>query len=99
MRDTTRGGGCWIRRCGSWAVDSGLHLDYYFGMDILLTAVQAAKILGVSRQRVQQLVDEGVIKASRFGRALAFRPVDVERAKSRRGPGRPRKTEKKSFSH
>ncbi len=68
-------------------------------MDILLTAVQAAKILGVTRQRVQQMADRGQLPGRRFGRAWAFRPVDVERAKTRRSPGRPRKTEKKTVSH
>lgn len=56
----------------------------------MLTAIEAAERLGISKSGLLKLVERGTLKASRFGNAYAFAPRDVERAKSRPAPGRPK---------
>ena len=59
----------------------------------LLTIPQAAEQLGMKRQRVFILVQEGRIKAMRVGRGWIIKQADLDRfnAKPRRNGGRPRK--------
>ena len=57
----------------------------------LLTTTQAAAALGITPVGVRKLVQRGKIKAQLFAGVLAFKPADVERAKGRAKPGRPRK--------
>jgi excisionase family DNA binding protein len=56
----------------------------------LTTTTQAAEQLGISPAGVRKLVQRGKLKASMFGGVLAFRPADIERAKGRPKPGRPK---------
>ena len=51
-----------------------------------LTVPEAALALGVSRQRVHQLVASGKLKATRFGNALAIDPVSLKALQSSRKP-------------
>ena len=51
-----------------------------------LTVSEAALALGVSRQRVHQLVASGKLKATRFGNALAIDPQSVADRLSNRKP-------------
>jgi excisionase family DNA binding protein len=44
---------------------------------IFIRAVEAAKIAGVSRQRMSQVIAKGEILAVRIGRCLLLRPSDV----------------------
>lgn len=59
---------------------------------VLWTAGQAARVLGVSRQRVHQLVSTGELSPSPTqvltprGPELAFEPAEVYRVRQRRGP-------------
>jgi excisionase family DNA binding protein len=55
----------------------------------MLTTFQAAEQLGISPDGVRKLVARGQLRAASFGRDLSFDPRDIERAKSRRRPGRP----------
>jgi excisionase family DNA binding protein len=55
----------------------------------LLTSAQAAGELGITKRGLHKLVERGALRATRFGNALAFTAAEVERAKSRRPPGRP----------
>ncbi len=58
-----------------------------------LTGGDAAALLGVSRQRVNQLAHDGTIPARHVaGRFWIFRRADVEVYKAQRKRGRPRKT-------
>jgi excisionase family DNA binding protein len=64
------------------------------GLGELVTPVQAAAELGVTRARVSQLIKEGRIPALKIGgKAVGVRRVDLEAAKAveRRRTGRPRK--------
>lgn len=58
----------------------------------IITQAEAARLLGVSRGRVEQLVDAGTLPAVDLHLTVrAVRRADVERyRRSRRGPGRPR---------
>jgi excisionase family DNA binding protein len=58
-----------------------------------LTTSQAAEILGVTPSRVRQLVAEEVLRdfAPVGGRDLLLDSREIERAKGRPGPGRPKK--------
>jgi excisionase family DNA binding protein len=56
----------------------------------VLTTTQAAEELGITRKAVHKLVERGGLKVARFGNAFSFLPSDVERAKSRPAPGRPK---------
>ena len=52
----------------------------------LIGATEAATLLGVSRQRVAQLVDEGKLPARRAGNALVFARGTVEAYQAHRLP-------------
>jgi plasmid maintenance system antidote protein VapI len=52
-----------------------------------MTRYEAARTLGVTPQRVSQLVAMGMLERTDKG----ITPESVEAAKGRRGPGRPRK--------
>jgi excisionase family DNA binding protein len=56
----------------------------------LLTAKQAAKILGVDDSRVRVLIREGRLPAQKIGRDWIIMEPDLELVKDRR-PGRPQK--------
>jgi len=45
----------------------------------LVGAVDAAEMLGVTRQRVQQLASSGSLPSTKVGKVLAFSRSDVER--------------------
>jgi excisionase family DNA binding protein len=57
----------------------------------LLTADEAAAILGITPNRVCQLIRDGRLPAQRFGRQYSIRAADVERFKPR-STGRPKKS-------
>lgn len=60
--------------------------------DEMLTTEQAAKCLGVSRQRVLQFVETGRLAAQKVGRDWVVRSVDLNAfANIPRSTGRPRK--------
>ena len=56
----------------------------------LLTAKQAAQILGVDSSRVRVLIREGRLPAQKVGRDWVILEPDLELVKDRK-PGRPRK--------
>lgn len=58
----------------------------------LLTTAQAATVLGLSRRRVAQLIERGLLPAQKYGRDYLIRREDLARVQQRPGPGRPRKT-------
>jgi excisionase family DNA binding protein len=59
--------------------------------DDLLTATQAAKDLGVTRNRVNALIRMGHLPAQRFGMQNAIRRGDLEKVRGLRAQvGRPR---------
>jgi len=59
-------------------------------MEKKLTSVQAAKILGITKARVNQFVRAGRLKAELFGRVYIFDPAEVKRfSKIKRPLGRP----------
>ena len=58
----------------------------------MITTQQAAKILKITRGRVHQLILCGSLPATKFGRDYQLDEADVEAAKNRPSPGRPRKT-------
>ena len=47
-------------------------------MEKLLTAKQAAEVLNIHRYRLYRLVRDRVIPVVRIGRALRFRPEDLD---------------------
>lgn len=57
---------------------------------VYLTTAQAAERLGVTRQRIHQLIQEGRLPTSRFGRAHMIREEDLELVEDR-PTGRPPK--------
>ncbi len=59
--------------------------------DEVISQAEAARILGVSRGRVEQLVDAGALPAVEMHVTVrGVRRMDVERyRRERRGPGRP----------
>jgi excisionase family DNA binding protein len=60
------------------------------GLIEVVTTVKAAEMLGVSRKRVFQLITDGVIKATQYGRSWLIPLSEVERYKRERKPaGRP----------
>lgn len=62
-------------------------------MPSLIGTAEAAEILGVSEQRVGQLVHAGQLSAAKVGRSLALSRTEVERFAGReRRTGRPRKS-------
>ncbi len=44
----------------------------------MLTAPQAAKMLGVSARKVYTLAKEGRLRSKRIGRVVRFHPADIE---------------------
>jgi excisionase family DNA binding protein len=61
----------------------------------LLSANEAAKILGVHHSRVRVLIREGRLPAQKVGRDWVIFKKDLEKVKDRK-PGRPKKKEDKS---
>ena len=64
--------------------------------DVVITQAEAARILGVSRARVEQLIDAGVLPyIERQVTVRYLRQVDVDAVKAQpRRPGRPPKAAK-----
>ena len=56
----------------------------------LLTAKQAAEILGVHHSRVRVLIREGRLPAQKLGREWIIMESDLEKVKDRK-PGRPKR--------
>jgi len=56
-----------------------------------ISAPEAARILGVSRQRVLQLIQQKRLKATMIGSVYLIRKADLSNIEARK-PGRPRKT-------
>jgi excisionase family DNA binding protein len=61
--------------------------------DKLLSVAEAATALDVHRTRINQLIDSGVLPATRIGRAYVIRENDLQLVKERPAPGRPKKAE------
>jgi excisionase family DNA binding protein len=61
----------------------------------LLTTTQTAAELRMSVRGVRKLIERGGLKAERVGRDYLVSPADIERAKSRPGPGRPKVTRRR----
>lgn len=59
---------------------------------VYLTTAQAAERLGVTRQRVHQLIQEKRLPAEKFGPLYKIREEDLELVKDRKRTGRPRKS-------
>jgi hypothetical protein len=58
----------------------------------LMSVTMVSEQGGITRQRVLQLIESGLLDAERAGDAWVIRPKAFERWKnSRRGPGRPSK--------
>jgi len=51
-----------------------------------LTVVEVAEYLGLSRTRVQEMVDRGVIKADKFAGAVHIPREEVERIERETAP-------------
>lgn len=59
----------------------------------LFSVAEAAAELGVTRARVNQLIDSGVLIAQKIGRSYVISRDELEKAKGRnQTPGRPRTT-------
>lgn len=58
--------------------------------DKLLSVVEAGKLLGVTRQRVQVLITEGRLKAEKVGSTFVVHKESVDKFKRLKG-GRPKK--------
>lgn len=58
-----------------------------------VTVRAAASALGVTPRRIHQLINAGLIAATRFGRVWQIDPKQLSKPalRNRRGPGRPRK--------
>ena len=66
-------------------------IRYNFGVAEFMTTEKAAKYLGVTPQRVRQLVVREEIKAEKYGRDYLLDSESVRSyEKSRRKPGRPK---------
>lgn len=61
--------------------------------DRLLSTVEVAERLGVTRQRVLELINEKRLAAIKVGRNYVVRAADLATVERRRGPGRPPKKE------
>jgi excisionase family DNA binding protein len=55
----------------------------------LLTTTQAAEQLGIKPDSVRKLVARKILAAEKYGTSLMFTAAAVDRAKGRRGVGRP----------
>ncbi len=62
-------------------------------MEKLLSVAEAAERLGLHRTRINQLIRDGALPASRIGRSYVIREVDLELVKERGSPGRPPKSQ------
>jgi len=62
--------------CKAWLGDTG---DKPGDVVKWMTADDAAKMLGVSRNWIYRLVRSGVLKAGKLGRALRFQREQIER--------------------
>jgi DNA binding domain, excisionase family len=60
-----------------------------------ISTTQAAEILGVTRQRVLQLIEQGRLQATKVANVYLIRKTDIS-AVAERKPGRPAKKEGKS---
>lgn len=57
----------------------------------LFSVAEAAIELGVTRARVNQLIDNGTLAAQKIGRSYVITVNELEKARNRsRNPGRPR---------
>ena len=63
-------------------------------MEKLLTAKQAAEVLNIHRYRLYRLVRERVIPVVRIGRALRFRPEELDAWLERQSVGAKRSENK-----
>ena len=61
--------------------------------DRLLSTVEVAEQLGVTRQRVLELINDKRLTAIKVGRNYVVRAADLAAVERRRGPGRPPKKE------
>jgi excisionase family DNA binding protein len=59
--------------------------------DRLLSTAEVAEQLGVTRQRVLELINEGRLVAIKVGRNYVVRASDAAAVERRKGPGRPKK--------
>jgi excisionase family DNA binding protein len=59
-----------------------------------ITTNEAAEALGVTRQRVLQLIQDGRLKAEKFANVYMIRPDDLSNIEGK-PMGRPPKTDKK----
>lgn len=59
---------------------------------VYLTTAQAAERLGVTRQRIHQLITEERLPAKKLGPIWTIREEDLELVKDRKRTGRPRKS-------
>jgi len=59
----------------------------------LLTTLEAAEKLGVTRRRVLMLIDSGRLPVQRFGKIYLIREADLKLVENRK-VGRPRKAAK-----
>lgn len=56
----------------------------------LFSVAEAAAELGVTRARVNQLIDNGTLTAQKIGRSYVITANELEKARNRsRNPGRP----------
>jgi excisionase family DNA binding protein len=60
----------------------------------VIGTTEAAKRLGISANRVRDLIASGRLKAQKIGREYAINPKDLDAVKNRI-PGRPRKAAQK----
>lgn len=58
----------------------------------LLTVKEVAELKGISRRRVNQIIDAGDLKAERVGSYWVIRRGDAEALQVYRKPGRPKET-------
>lgn len=59
--------------------------------DRLLSTTEVAAQLGITRQRVLELINERRLVAIKVGRSYVVRFSDLANLERRRGPGRPKK--------
>lgn len=65
--------------------------DGFVTLPSMIGTAESAEILGVSQQRVVQLINAGQLSATKAGRSLALARHEVEAFANReRGPGRPK---------
>lgn len=55
-----------------------------------ITTAEAARRLGVAAVTVRWLISNGVLPARRVGRDWLIDPADLDKARDRRKPGRPK---------